>query len=47
MPTNVEIVKRFVSEVVNQGRAETIAEVIHPSYQCHGPGGVVVEQRWQ
>ena len=45
MPTNVEIVKRFVSEVVNQGRMETIAEVIHPRYQYHGPGGVEAEGR--
>mgnify|MGYP001814804177 CR=1 FL=1 len=27
MPTNVEIVKRFVSEVINQGRVATIAEI--------------------
>ena len=45
MPTNVEIVKRFVSEVVNQGRVETITEVIHPRYRYHGPGGVEAEGR--
>ncbi len=45
MPTNIEIVKRFVSEVVNQGRVKTIAEVIHPRYRYHGPGGVEAEGR--
>ena len=45
MPTNVEIVKRFVSQVINQGRVATIAEIIHPRYRYHGPGGVEAEGR--
>lgn len=45
MPTNVEIVERFFSEVVNQGRVETIAEVTHPRYRYQGPAGVEAEGR--
>lgn len=41
--TNADAVKRLVDEVVNQGRYETIAEVVHPSYRYHGPGGVEAE----
>jgi len=43
MHTNLEIVKRFIDEVVNQGHVETIAEIVHPRYRYHGPGGIEAE----
>lgn len=43
MSTNTEVVKRFVNEVVNQGRMAILAEVLHPRYRYHGPGGVEAE----
>jgi uncharacterized protein YbjT (DUF2867 family)/predicted ester cyclase len=43
MPTNAEILKRFVNEVVNQGRMTAITELMHPQYRYRGPGGVQAE----
>ncbi|MFQ5554438.1 MAG: ester cyclase [Acidimicrobiia bacterium] len=43
MSGNAAVAKRLVTEVVNQGRMETITQVIHPDYRYHGPGGVEVE----
>lgn len=47
---NAAIVRRFVTEVINEGRHETIADVIHPGYRYHGPDGEVVDGQqaaWQ
>lgn len=35
-----EVARRFVDEVVNNGRMDSIAELVHPHYRYHGPGGV-------
>ena len=43
MSTHNEVAKRVVNEIVNQGRMETIAELVHPEYRYHGPGGVEAE----
>lgn len=40
---NTDIVRRFVAEVVNEGRMAAIAELIDPRYRYHGPGGVEAE----
>lgn len=47
---NVAVVRRFVAEVINAGRHETVHDVIHPGYRYHGPDGEVTEGRegaWQ
>lgn len=47
---NAAIVRRFVTEVINEARRETIADIIHPGYRYHGPDGEVVdgqEAAWQ
>ena len=36
---NTGIMRRFVAEVVNEGRHETISEIVHPHYRYHGPDG--------
>lgn len=37
---NREVARRFVDEVVNTGRMDSIVELVHPDYRYHGPGGV-------
>lgn len=47
---NAAIARRFVTEVINAGRHETIPDIIHPGYRYHGPDGEVAEGReaaWQ
>ncbi len=43
MSTNAEVAKRVVNEAVNHGRMATVAEVMHPEYRYHGPGGAEAE----
>ncbi|MGB3734098.1 MAG: ester cyclase [Ilumatobacter sp.] len=40
---NVEIVRRFVDDVINDGRRETVADVLHAGYRYHGPDGHVAQ----
>lgn len=38
-PANEAIVRRFIDEILNQGRFELIPELIHPEYRYIGPDG--------
>ena len=38
--TNRDVARRFIDEVVNNGRMDNIADLVHPAYRYHGPGGV-------
>lgn len=37
--TSTDIVRRFVDEVLNQGRFDALDELIHPDYHYEGPDG--------
>ncbi len=36
---NLTVLRRFVDEILNNGRFEVIAELVHPDYRYYGPGG--------
>ena len=37
--TSGAVVRRFVDDVLNQGRFDVLAEIIHPGYRYEGPDG--------
>ncbi len=37
--TNSDVVRRFIEEILNRGRFELIADLIHPDYRYYGPDG--------
>lgn len=37
--TSSDVVRRFVDEVLNQGRLDALAEIVHPNYRYEGPDG--------
>lgn len=37
---SLAIVRRFVEEVLNEGRFEVLSEIVHPRYRYEGPDGV-------
>ena len=39
------LVRRFVAEVLNQGRFEALTELVHPDYRYHGPDGSEIAGR--
>lgn len=40
--TSSAIVRRFVDDVLNQGRLDALADLIHPDYRYEGPDGAVL-----
>ncbi|MDH3306405.1 MAG: ester cyclase [Acidimicrobiia bacterium] len=38
--TSSAVVRRFVADVLNRGRFDVLAEVVHPDYHYEGPDGV-------
>ena len=39
LSTNRAVVQRFIDEILNRGRFELIAELIHADYRYYGPDG--------
>lgn len=41
VPVSAELAvfRRFVDDILNHGRFETMAELVHPDYRYHGPDG--------
>lgn len=37
--TNLAVFRRFVDDILNHGRFEAIAELVHPGYRYYGPDG--------
>lgn len=37
--TSSAVVRRFVDDVLNRGRFDALAEIIHPDYEYRGPDG--------
>lgn len=40
--TNTAVVSQFIEEILNRGRFELIADLIHPDYRYVGPDGTVL-----
>jgi steroid delta-isomerase-like uncharacterized protein len=43
LAANVAVARRFVTDVVNEGRMDAIPDLVHAGYKYHGPGGVEAE----
>ena len=43
LSANAAVARRFVSDVVNEGRMNAIPDLVHPGYKYHGPAGVEAE----
>ena len=41
--TDTAVVRRFVEEVLNQGRFDALAEIVHPDYRYRGPDGETLD----
>ena len=42
---NLVVLRRFVDEILNQGRFEVMAELVHPDYRYYGPDGGQISGR--
>ncbi len=40
--TSSAVVRRFVDDVLNQGRFDALADIVHPDYRYEGPDGAQV-----
>ena len=43
--TNVAVLRRFVDEILNHGRFDVMAELVHPDYRYFGPDGSQITGR--
>jgi len=42
---NLAVLRRFVDEILNHGRFEVMAELVHPDYRYYGPDGSEISGR--
>ena len=40
---DIAVVRRFVDEILNEGRVDILAEIVHPDYRYEGPDGTTLE----